>query len=80
MKSQKLKIKKLNTIFFNLFKIEPRELSKANMLTCSNWDSLTHVKLIMQIEKIFKLKIAVKHYLNMTSYKAIFEFLINSKK
>ena len=80
MKNKKLIIKKLNTIFFNLFKLKPKELPKASVHTCSNWDSLNHVKLITQIEKKFKLKISVQRFLSMKSYKTILEFLTYSKK
>lgn len=79
-KNSKKILLQIDSIFFDLFKLSGKKLFKANMLTCMNWDSLNHVRLINSIEKKFNIKISSKHYLTLTSYKSILDFLIKSLK
>jgi acyl carrier protein len=79
-KNSKNILLEIDKIFFDLFNLSAKNLSKANMFTCLNWDSLNHVKLISRIEKKFKIKISSKHYISLTSYKSIRDFLMKSLK
>jgi acyl carrier protein len=79
-KNSKYILLEIDKIFFDLFKLSGKNLLKANMFSCLNWDSLNHVKLINKIEKKFKIKISSKHYINLTSYNSIRDFLMKSLK
>ena len=79
-KNEKINSDQINNIFYDILKIDKKDLLKANMFNCINWDSLNHVKLISKIEKKFKLKISGENYIKLNSYKEILDFFIKSLK
>lgn len=79
-KNEKINFDQINSIFYDILKIDKKDLLKANMFNCINWDSLNHVKLISKIEKKFKLKISGENYIKLNSYKEILDFFIKSLK
>lgn len=66
--------KKIEKIFNKLLK-KNSNLKEINMQNCKNWDSLNHIKIILEIEKIFKIKIKPKDVVKLTSFKKIVKFL-----
>ena len=72
-----LKIKKkLDQIFYLVFKSSPKKNnSKLNFNNVKNWDSLNHVKFILSIESMFKIKIEPKDAMNLLSYQKVIEYL-----
>ena len=72
-----LKIKeKLDQIFYLVFKLSPKKnKSKLNYNNVKNWDSLNHVKLILAIESMFKIKIEPKDTMDLLSYQKIIKYL-----
>ena len=48
--------------------------------TYSNWDSLVHVKLLMDIEKTFNIKITSGNFTNFNSFQKIKKILKNKAK
>jgi acyl carrier protein len=76
-----LKIKdELNNIFEIVLKV-PSKKNKINLnyINVKKWDSLNHVKLILQLESKFKIKISAIDSLKLISYKNILNYL-NKKK
>ena len=80
IKNNKLTLSKIDKIFIDLFKLKGKNLTKVDIFSCLNWDSLNHAKLMNIIEKKFKIKISTKNYINLISYKVICSFLIKSLK
>ena len=80
MKNKKLYLNEIDKIFIDVLKIKKKSLSKTDMFSCVNWDSLNHVKLIIKIEKKFKIKISTNDYIKLISYKSICSFLTKSLK
>ena len=72
-----LKIKdELNNIFEIVLKV-PSKKNKINLnyKNVKKWDSLNHVKLILQLESKFKIKISAIDSLKLISYKNILNYL-----
>lgn len=70
----------LKNIFKNIFKINLNKISKkTNYKNTKNWDSLSHVKLIMAIESKFKLSIDPDQSITFTSFDQIIKYLKKNK-
>ena len=68
-----------------LFKIFQKYLGssqnkKMSMYNTKKWDSLSHIKIIAEIEKKFLININLNQYEKLTSYKSILDFLKKSSK
>ena len=58
-------ISKFKQVFKKIFKIDINKIStKTSSKTISNWDSISHVNLILEIEKKFNIKIKPDELLN----------------
>ena len=68
----KLKLKK---IFIKTFGKKVSITKNSNINNTLGWDSLGHIKLISEVEKIFKIKLTTKQILNMTNVKSIEKIL-----
>jgi len=68
----KLKLKK---IFIKTFGKKVSITKNSNINNTLGWDSLGHIKLISEVEKIFKKKLTTKQILNMTNVKSIEKIL-----
>ena len=68
----KLKPKK---IFIKTFGKKVSITKNSNINNTLGWDSLGHIKLISEVEKIFKIKLTTKQILNMTNVKSIEKIL-----
>jgi len=72
---------KINTIFKKLFQLTDSKMINAKINSVEKWDSLTHINLILEIEKEFKLKkISTKVISKLNSYKEIFKYLKKNAK
>lgn len=69
--------KKLAEVFFRIFNIEVKESDNTN--TIPNWDSLAHLKLILEIEDMFKIKFNSEDIPKLTSIKSIQEAINKAK-
>ena len=68
----KIKSKK---IFIKTFGKKVSITKNSNINNTLGWDSLGHIKLISEVEKIFKIKLTTKQILNMTNVKSIEKIL-----
>ena len=68
----KLKLKK---IFIKTFGKKVIFTKNSNINNTLGWDSLGHIKLISEVEKILKKKLTTKQILNMTNVKSIEKIL-----
>ena len=78
MKNLELKIK---YVFKKLFQISDDKILNAKINDVEKWNSLTHIDLILEIEKTFKVKkINNKDITKLNSFKKIFQYLKKNKK
>lgn len=49
----------------------PKKIDNLKIGDFSEWDSIGHVNLLLEIEKIFKIKFSSKVFLNLNSIKSI---------
>ena len=68
----KLKLKK---IFIKTFGKKVSITNNSNINNTLGWDSLGHINLISEVEKIRKKKLTTKQILNMTNVKSIEKIL-----
>ena len=72
--------KKLNKIFMKHFSINVSKVENSNIKNTENWDSFSHINLILDIEEKFKLKkIKPSKIANLTSYKACYKYITSKK-
>ena len=75
--------KKLLSLFKKNLQLKKKEIESLKRnedlirLKYNNWDSLVHVKLVMDIEKTFKIKITSRNFTNFNSFKKIKKILKN---
>lgn len=80
MKDNDLEIK-LKKIFQKVFQISENKILTSKINQNSKWDSLTHINLILEIEKSFQIKkINNKNIVNLNSFKKVFQYLKRSIK
>ena len=66
---------KVKKIFIKILGKKVKINSKSDINNTLGWDSLNHVKIIDEIEKIKKKKLSIIQFLEMTSIKLIENFL-----
>ena len=64
-------IKNLDKIFIKIFKIKKGQLDELSINSFYKWDSLVHIKLILEIEKKLDVVISNSSRINLTSYTKI---------
>ena len=73
--------KKLCKIFVKLFNISEKKVKESQFSNTEKWDSFTHVALIVEIEKEFKIKkIKPSELVRLNSYKNCFNFLQKTRR
>lgn len=75
-------MKKIEKIFYEVFNLKNlKDLNKVTFKNTKKWDSLSHVKFIVALEKAYKIKIDDEDAMNILSYKDSIKYLnrINEK-
>lgn len=73
---------KIDKIFYEVFNLKNlKNLNKVTFKNTKKWDSLSHVKFIVALEKAYKIKIDDEDAMNILSYKDSIKYLnrINEK-
>ena len=70
---------KLKKIFIKIFGNKSKITADSNMNNVKKWDSLNHIKLMFELEKIKKKKFSSSQIIKLTSVKEIIKIL-NIKK
>lgn len=68
--------KKLENIFIKNFKIKKKKLKSLSIGTFYKWDSLSHIRLMIEIEKKYQIVINNNTSYTLTSYNKIRDYLI----
>lgn len=72
---------KLQDIFREIFDDETIEISlETNSDDITDWDSLSQIVLIEEIQDVFNVKFTAEEVINMRSVKDIIEFIESKKK
>tara|TARA_B100001057_G_scaffold242625_1_gene242955 strand:+ start:14149 stop:14376 length:228 start_codon:yes stop_codon:yes gene_type:complete len=69
-------MKKLDEVFCTIFKIKnDKNLPKSTNKNTKKWDSLTHIKFILALQKKFKIEINDEDAMNILSYQYALKYL-----
>ena len=71
-------IKNLENIFIRNFKIKRNQLLLISLGSFYKWDSIVHIKLMIEIETKFNISINNNKRVSLTSYKKIKDYLIKT--
>jgi len=66
---------RVKKIFIKILGKKVKINSKSDINNTIGWDSLNHIKIINELEKVKKKKLSTKQFLEMTSVKSIEQFL-----
>lgn len=66
---------RVKKIFIKILGKKVKINSKSDINNTIGWDSLNHIKIINELEKVKKKKLSTKQFLEMTSVKLIEQFL-----
>lgn len=65
---------KLRLVFQRILKCDPGTVNeRGSMETIDGWDSLVHLRLVMEIESAFKMKFKTSELASLTTIKAILD-------
>jgi acyl carrier protein len=70
----------LDNFFSDFFDVNIDQLNKIRRGDSFEWDSMKHVDLILQLERVFKIKIKPKQISKIESYKDILDIIKNENK
>jgi len=68
----------LENIFIKNFKIKKNKLSSVSLGSFYKWDSLMHIKLMMEIEKKFHISINNSTRVSLTSFVKLKDYLVKT--
>jgi len=66
---------KLKKLFKKIFGIKSKITLGSNMDNTKKWDSLTHIKLIIELEKITNKRLSANQIIKLTNVKEIMKIL-----
>jgi acyl carrier protein len=67
--------KEVIKIFNKILKIEKKNINfNSSMQNIKSWDSINHIKLLIELEKKLKKKIQISDYSSLTSFKKIIKY------
>lgn len=69
-------MKDLDEVFCKVFKLKnDKNLARASNKNTKKWDSLTHIKFILALQKKFKIEINDEDAMNILSYQYALKYL-----
>ena len=71
-------VKKLDSIFIKIFKIDKKKLKTLSIANYYKWDSLSHIIIMSEIEKKFQISINNNIIITLINYKKISDYLIKT--
>tara|TARA_B100000900_G_scaffold412340_1_gene433919 strand:+ start:1642 stop:1887 length:246 start_codon:yes stop_codon:yes gene_type:complete len=71
-------VKKLDSIFIKIFKIDKKKLKTLSIGNFYKWDSLSHIIIMSEIEKKFQISINNNISITLINYKKISDYLIKT--
>ena len=81
MKNKKIILEKLIPIFLKVFNNKKIKINlKSSAATIKNWDSLAHITIVLNIEKMFKIKFAISEIAELKNVGEIINLIIKKKK
>ena len=81
MKNKKIILDKLIPIFVKVFNNKKIKINlKSSAATIKSWDSLAHITIVLNIEKMFKIKFAISEIAELKNVGEIISLIIKKKK
>lgn len=69
----------LNQLFLKILKIDTKKNQKLSLNDTSNWDSIGHVRLMLEIEQKFNIKIPNELYQELSTYQKILNYILKQQ-
>ena len=67
--------KRLNKIFNGVFNLFNEEINTSEIDNTSEWDSLNHLRLMIELESEFGINMTPNNFQELTSYNKIIKFI-----
>ena len=81
MKNKKEILKKFKPIFFKIFNNKKVNINlKSSAATIKNWDSLAQISIILNVEKMFKIKFKVSEIADLKNVEDMISLILKKKK
>ena len=81
MKKKKKILKKISPIFIKIFKNKKLRIKfNSSAKNIKNWDSLAHINIILNIERMFKIKFKVSEIAELKNVGEMVDLILKKKK
>jgi|TARA_B110000467_G_C17970545_1_gene289912 acyl carrier protein len=81
MKNKKEILTKIKPIFFKIFNNKKVNINlKSSAATIKNWDSLAQISIILNVEKMFKIKFKVSEIADLKNVEDMISLILKKKK
>ena len=81
MKNKEEILKKISPIFIKIFKNKKLKIKlNSSAKNIKNWDSLAHINIILNIERMFKIKFKVSEIAELKNVGEMIDLILKKKK
>ena len=81
MKNKKEILTKIKPIFFKIFNNKKININlKSSAATIKNWDSLAQISIILNVERMFKIKFKVSEIADLKNVEDMISLILKKKK
>ena len=81
MNDKNLILKKIKPIFIKVFKNQSLKLTLNSSATnIKNWDSLAHINIVLNIERMFKIKFKISEIAELKNVGEMIDLVLKKKK
>ena len=81
MKNKEEILKKISPIFIKIFKNKKLKIKfNSSAKNIKNWDSLAHINIILNIERMFKIKFKVSEIAELKNVGEMVDLILKKKK